>query len=97
MDWAALWVVACVWNQRVLEAERHSLQLLYFIWASLVAQLVKNLPVKHESGVDPWIRKIPWRRVWQPILAFLPGESHGLRSLAATVHGAAKSQTGLSE
>ena len=25
--------------------------------------------------------KIPWRRAWQPILDFLPGESHGLRSL----------------
>ena len=25
---------------------------------------------------DPWVRKIPWRRVWQPTLIFLPGESH---------------------
>ena len=26
---------------------------------------------------DPWVRKIPWRRVWQAIPVFLPGESHG--------------------
>jgi len=26
---------------------------------------------------DPWVRKIPWRRPWQPTLVFLPGESHG--------------------
>ena len=26
--------------------------------------------------------KIPWRRAWQPTLVFLPGESHGQRSLA---------------
>ena len=52
MDWAALWGVVCVWNQRVLEAERHLLQLLYFIWVSLVAQMVKNPPVKHETGVQ---------------------------------------------
>ena len=26
---------------------------------------------------NPWIRKIPWRRKWQPIPVFLPGESHG--------------------
>ena len=26
--------------------------------------------------------KIPWRRAWQPTPAFLPGESHGQRSLA---------------
>ena len=28
-----------------------------------------------------WIRKIPWRRKWQPLPLFLPGESHGQRSL----------------
>ena len=32
---------------------------------------------------DPWVRKIPWRRKWQPTPVFLPGESHGQRSLAA--------------
>ena len=30
---------------------------------------------------DPWVGKIPWRRVWQPTPVFLPGESHGQRSL----------------
>ena len=30
---------------------------------------------------DPWVRKIPWRRAWQPIPVFLPGKSHGQRSL----------------
>ena len=30
---------------------------------------------------NPWIRKIPWRRKWQLIPVFLPGKSHGLRSL----------------
>ena len=28
-----------------------------------------------------WIRKILWRRAWQPTPVFLPGESHGQRSL----------------
>ena len=31
---------------------------------------------------DPWVRKIPWRRAWQPTPVFLPGESQGQRSLA---------------
>ena len=31
---------------------------------------------------DSWVRKIPWRREWQPTLVFLPGEFHGQRSLA---------------
>ena len=33
-------------------------------------------------GFDPWVRKIPWRRAWQPTPVFLPGGSHGQRSLA---------------
>ena len=36
---------------------------------------------KHQF--EPWVRKIPWRRAWQPIPVFLSGESHGQRSLAA--------------
>ena len=33
------------------------------------------------QGFDPWIRKICWRRVWQPTPVFWPGESQGQRSL----------------
>ena len=33
------------------------------------------------QGFDPWVGKIPWRRAWQPTPIFLPGESHGQRSL----------------
>ena len=29
-----------------------------------------------------WVGKIPWGRKWQPIPVFLPGKSHGQRSLA---------------
>ena len=41
------------------------------------ASAVKNL-----AGFDPWVGKIPWRRKWQPTPGFLPGKSHGQRSLA---------------
>ena len=30
---------------------------------------------------DPWIKKMPWRRKWQPTPVFLPGKSHGQKSL----------------
>ena len=40
-------------------------------------------------GFNPWIRKILWRRAWQLTPVFLPGESHGQRSLV--VQGVAKS------
>ena len=33
-------------------------------------------------GFKIWLAKIPWRRKWQPILVFLPGEPHGQKSLA---------------
>jgi len=32
-------------------------------------------------GSDPWVRKIPWRRKWQPTPVLLPGKSYGRRSL----------------
>ena len=57
--------------------------------ASQVALVVKNLPATAGDVRDkrrefnPWIGKIPpWRRKWQPTPVFLPGESHGQRSLA---------------
>ena len=33
-------------------------------------------------GFNLWFGKIPWRRAWQATSVFLPGESHGQRSLA---------------
>ena len=49
--------------------------------ASLVVQMVKNMPAIQET----WVRSLgwgdPWRRAWQPILVFLPGEFHGWSSL----------------
>ena len=47
------------------------------------------------SGFDPYVRKILWRRVWQPTLVLVPGESHGQSASSAKVHGVAKSGTRL--
>ena len=46
--------------------------------------MVKNPPAMQCSagdGFHPWVRKIPWRRKWQPTPVLLPGKSHGQRSL----------------
>ena len=48
----------------------------------MVAQMVKNLPAMQDTWFNSWVRKIPWRRAWQPTPVFLPRESHGWRSLA---------------
>ena len=49
---------------------------------------MQKMQKKHRF--DPWVGKIPWRRKWQPTLVFLPGESHGQRSLVVIVHGVTK-------
>ena len=49
-------------------------------WASLVAQLVKNLPAILETWVQSLVGKIPWRRERLPTPVFWPGEFHGLHS-----------------
>ena len=57
--------------------------------------MVKNPFASSENirdTVDSWVGKIPWRSSWQPTLVFLPGKSHGQRSLGFTVHGVAESQ-----
>ena len=43
--------------------------------------MVKNLPAMQETGFDPWMGKIPWRREWERTPVFLPREFHGQRSL----------------
>ena len=50
------------------------------LWASLVAQLVKNCLQCGKPGFDPWVGKIPWRRERLPTPVFWPGEFHGLYS-----------------
>ena len=54
-----------------------------FLWASLVAQMVKNLPAMQETRVLSLGTEDPWRRTWQSTLVFLSGEFHGQRSLVS--------------
>ena len=46
---------------------------------------------------EPWVGKIPWRRKWQPTPVFLPGESHGQRSLVDYSPQGCKDRTRLSD
>ena len=56
------------------------LNLSSFIWTSLVAQTVQHLPTMRETRFQS-LGKVPWRRQWHPTPVFLPGKSHGRRSL----------------
>ena len=53
---------------------RHFISKLRFSGGSVV----KNLPA---NGFDPWVKKISWRRKWQPTAVFLLGKSHRQRIL----------------
>ena len=65
--------------------------------ASQVAQWENKSTCQCRRGkFDPCIGKITWRRKWQPIPVFLPGESNGQRSLAGYRLWGLKSWTQLS-
>ena len=48
---------------------------LHYSWASLVVQMVKNLPAMRETWLCSLLGETPWRWVWQPTPVFLPGEA----------------------
>ena len=48
-------------------------------WGFPVVLVIKNLPANAGDITD--VGSIPWRNAWLPTPAFLPGESHGQRSL----------------
>ena len=64
-----------------------------------VALVVRNSPAGAgrcgRRGFDPWVGKIPWRRARQPTPVFLPGKSHGQRSLVGSGSRHCKGQTEL--
>ena len=66
---------------------------LQYSWASLVAQLVKNLPAMWET----WVRSLGWEDPLEKGKGY-PLQYSGLEnSMDCIVHGVAKSWTGLSD
>ena len=59
--------------------------------ASLVAQIVKNLPAMQETWVQSLGQEDPQKKGMEPTPVFLHGQFHGQRSLAAAVHEVAES------
>ena len=51
------------------------------IWGFFGGSVVKNPLPMQEMWVSMRVRKIPWRRKWQPTPVFLSGKSHGQSSL----------------
>ena len=63
-------------------AHTHTHTHIYYMWASKVSQLVKNLSTMQETLVRFLVRKIPWRRDRLPNPVFLGflGGSDGNKS-----------------
>ena len=80
----------CLGGQSDPDASHRCVRLLFLRTrspkgASQVALVVKNLPANTGDmrlEFDPRIRKIPWRRAWQPTPVFLLEKSNGQRKLA---------------
>ena len=68
------------------------------LWASLVAQIVKNLPEMWERpGFNLWVEKIPWRRAWQHTQDSYLENPMDRGAWQATFQGVAKSRTQLND
>ena len=83
---AALFAIAKKWKQTKCPSIDKQIQQLptsYFTHGriSLVAQRQRIYLQCRRHRFNPWVGQIPWRRKWQPIPMFLPGKSHGQRSL----------------
>ena len=72
-------------HSEVSEPQIYSMHL--YLWlqgfpgGSVVKESVCQCRSCKRCGFNPRVRKIPWRRKWQPTPVFLPGECHGERSL----------------
>ena len=68
----------------LLDQNQHCITLLYIGFPSGTSGKESACQCRRckRSWFDPWVGKIPWRRAWQPTPVFLPGKSHGQRSLA---------------
>ena len=97
-----LWVTAVsevtggiyLWNQIWVQVQKDPRE-----WMENMKKRFQNKEERGgERGLDPWVQNSPWQpRGWQPTLVFLPGKSHGQRSLAGYSPWGPKNQTGLSD
>ena len=68
-----------------------TLELILYIYKIIYIKSYIYMHMHYRNGLpacqcrghvfDPWVRKIPWRRKWQPSQVFLPWKSHEHRSL----------------
>ena len=90
--WAFLWLQLYIHHVLAFCANSLAHTLPKYTWATVTTAYTKfgdfadGTSGKESNSqcrrrwFDPWVGKIPWRRKWQPIPVFLPGEFHGQKS-----------------
>ena len=91
--WAGYFTSLCLGS---VSGKTAIMSLPSFPWWLRSKESAGNSGATGDVGPIPGSGRSPGGRPWQPTPVFLPGESHGQRSLAATVHRIAESQTRLS-
>ena len=72
-------VLFSIFNAKDLLQHVFWVHLCFFPGGPLVAESTCQC---RRCGFNPWVRKMPWKRKWQLIPVFLPGKSHGQKSMA---------------
>ena len=89
-DWLDLLAVqGTLENLLQHHSSKASVQLMQYVGFP-GGSVVKNLPASSREVGSIQVRKFPWTRKWQPTPVFLPGESHGRRSLEGYSPGGCK-------
>ena len=71
--------------------------MIHSIWQGLPRLCGKESSCYCRRGkFNPWVRKNPWSRTWQPTLVFCLENSRDRKAWQVTVHGFTKSWTQLS-
>ena len=60
---------------------------MYMLGVCQAVQWWRLYMLMQETGVQPFVGKIPWRREWQSTPVFLPGKYHGRGTWWAIAHG----------
>ena len=94
----SLWLLfqQCYWQVCAMTTQPVKTLKEWLIWQRGFPgdSVVRNLPARR-CRFEPWVGKIPWRGKWKLTPVFLPGKSHGQRSLAGCSPRGCKSQTWL--
>ena len=73
-------VISCLWWLKIKSFITFGLGLPWWLWGKELASVLELLEIRGQL-IWGWLILL-WRRAWQPTPVFLPGESHGQRSLA---------------